>query len=58
MSFYNVRKLPDGRLYVIMSVTPSDDGVYADSVFFVNPGDPDYDELEKDAKAVIVMPDE
>lgn len=58
MGFYNVRKLPNGDLYVILSATPEDDGVYADSMFFVRPGEDDYEEFLKDAKPVRVVPEE
>lgn len=58
MGFSSVRLLPSGDLYVILSATPDDDGVYADSVFFVKPSDPDYEEFLKDAKPVVEMPEE
>lgn len=58
MAFSNVRLLPNGDLYVILSATPEDDGVYADSMFFVKPSDPDYAEFLKDAKPVVEMPSE
>lgn len=54
MGYFGVRKIDEDTLYVTLGATPDDDGVYADSMFFVRRGDDDFEEYEKVAQKVFV----